>query len=46
MESAEGRGFAAAAVGELLDHDPHFSHRFSRNPFHTGKAPTAYRWYR
>lgn len=33
-------------LGELLDHDPHFSHRFSRNPFYTGKAPTAYRWYR
>ncbi|MDU4730567.1 MAG: replication initiation protein [Corynebacterium sp.] len=33
-------------LGELLDHDPHFSHRFSRNPFYTGKSPTAYRWYR
>ncbi|WP_293821847.1 replication initiation protein [uncultured Corynebacterium sp.] len=33
-------------LGELLDHDPHFAHRFSRNPFYTGKAPTAYRWYR
>lgn len=33
-------------LGELLGHDPHFSHRFSRNPFYTGKAPTAYRWYR
>ena len=33
-------------LGELLDHGPHFSHRFSRNPFYTGKAPTAYRWYR
>ncbi|WP_239663231.1 replication initiation protein [Corynebacterium striatum] len=33
-------------LGELLDHDPHFSHRFSRHPFYTGKAPTAYRWYR
>lgn len=32
-------------LGELLDHDPHFSHRFSRNPFYTGKSPTAYRWY-
>lgn len=33
-------------LGELLDHDPNFSHRFSRNPFYTGKTPTAYRWYR
>jgi len=33
-------------LGELLDHDPHFAHRFSRNPFYTGKAPTADRWYR
>ncbi|MFW9195354.1 replication initiation protein [Corynebacterium striatum] len=33
-------------LGELLDHDPHFSHRFSRHPFYTDKAPTAYRWYR
>lgn len=33
-------------LGELLDHDPHFSHRFSRNPFYTGKSSTAYRWYR
>ncbi|MCF4007773.1 replication initiation protein [Corynebacterium uropygiale] len=33
------------ALGELLDHDPHFSHRFSRSPFYTGNDPTAYRWY-
>ena len=33
-------------LGELLGHDPHFSHRFSRNPFYTGKSPSAYRWYR
>ncbi len=34
------------ALGELLDHDPHFAHRFSRSPFYTGDSPTAYRWYR
>lgn len=33
-------------LGELLDHDPHFAHRFSRNPFYTGDSPTAYRWYK
>ncbi|MEJ5929191.1 replication initiation protein [Corynebacterium sp. H128] len=33
-------------LGELLDHDPHFAHRFSRSPFYTGDSPTAYRWYR
>lgn len=33
------------ALGEMLDHDPHFSHRFSRSPFYEGKDPTAYRWY-
>ncbi|BDV26563.1 replication initiation protein [Corynebacterium ulcerans] len=33
-------------LGELLDHDPHFAHGFSRNPFYTGKSPSAYRWYR
>ena len=32
-------------LGELLDHDPHFAHRFSRSPFYTGDDPTAYRWY-
>ncbi|APT93830.1 RepA protein (plasmid) [Corynebacterium phocae] len=32
-------------LGQLLDHDPNFAHRFSRNPFYTGKSPTAYRWY-
>ena len=32
-------------LGEWLDHDPHFSHRFSRSPFYTGNAPDAYRWY-
>ena len=32
-------------LGELLDHDPHFAHRFSRSPFYTGKSPEAYRWY-
>ncbi|MCS4492589.1 replication initiation protein [Corynebacterium sp. ES2715-CONJ3] len=36
---------ASRTLGELLDHDPHFAHRFSRNPFYTGKSPTAYRWY-
>lgn len=47
-KSAQMRLLAATTrvLGELLDHDPHFSHRFSRNPFYTGKAPTAYRWYR
>lgn len=34
------------ALGEMLDHDPHFSHRFSRNPFYEGNDPTAYKWYR
>lgn len=34
------------ALGELLGHDPHFAHGFSRNPFYTGKSPSAYRWYR
>lgn len=33
-------------LGQLLDHDPHFAHRFSRSPFYTGDSPTAYRWYR
>ncbi|WP_308409765.1 replication initiation protein [Corynebacterium ulcerans] len=33
-------------LGEMLDHDPHFSHRFSRSPFYMGNDPTAYRWYR
>ncbi|WP_225870198.1 replication initiation protein [Corynebacterium silvaticum] len=33
-------------LGELLDHVPRFSHRFSRSLFCTGKVPTAYRWYR
>lgn len=33
-------------LGELLGHDPHFAHGFSRNPFYTGKSPSAYRWYR
>ena len=44
-QSAEMKLLAAVTreLGELLDHDPHFSHRFSRNPFYTGKAPTAYR---
>lgn len=37
---------ASRALGELLDHDPHFSHRFSRSPFYAGDDPTAYRWYR
>lgn len=32
-------------LGDLLDHDPHFAHRFSRSPFYTGKSTTAYRWY-
>ena len=32
-------------LGELLDHDPHFAHRFSRSPFYTGKSTEAYRWY-
>src|SRR5699024_8700115 len=32
-------------LGELLDHDPHFAHRFSRSPFYTGKCPVASRWY-
>ena len=47
-KSAQMKLLAATTrvLGELLDHDPHFSHRFSRNPFYTGKAPTAYRWYR
>ena len=47
-KSAQMKLLAATTrvLGDLLDHDPHFSHRFSRNPFYTGKAPTAYRWYR
>lgn len=47
-KSAQMKLLAATTrvLGELLDHDPNFSHRFSRNPFYTGKAPTAYRWYR
>lgn len=47
-KSAQMKLLAATTrvLGEILDHDPHFSHRFSRNPFYTGKAPTAYRWYR
>ena len=47
-KSAQMKLLAATTcvLGELLDHDPHFSHRFSRNPFYTGNAPTAYRWYR
>ncbi len=47
-KSAQMKLLAATTrvLGELLDHAPHFSHRFSRNPFYTGKAPTAYRWYR
>ncbi len=32
-------------LGELLDHDPHFAHRFSRSPFYTRNSPEAYRWY-
>src|SRR5690625_1133347 len=32
-------------LGELLDHDPHFAHRFSRSPFYTGNSPEVYRWY-
>lgn len=27
------------ALGDLLDHDPHFSHRFSRSPFYEGDDP-------
>ena len=47
-KSAQMKLLAATTrvLGELLDHDSHFSHRFSRNPFYTGKAPTAYRWYK
>lgn len=47
-KSAQMKLLAATTrvLGELLDHDPHFSHRFSRSPFYTGKSPTAYRWYR
>jgi len=47
-KSAQMKLLAATTrvLGDLLDHDPHFAHRFSRNPFYTGKAPTAYRWYR
>ena len=47
-KSAQMKLLAATTrvLGELLDHDPHFAHRFSRNPFYTGKSPTAYRWYR
>jgi hypothetical protein len=33
-------------LGQWLDGDPRFSHRFSRSPFYTGKDPTAYKWYR
>lgn len=36
---------ASRTLGGLLDHDPHFSHRFSRSPFYAGDDPTAYRWY-
>ena len=47
-KSAQMKLLAATTcvLGELLGHDPHFSHRFSRSPFYTGNAPTAYRWYR
>lgn len=38
--------FLNYTLGELLGHDPHFAHGFSRNPFYTGKSPSAYRWYR
>ncbi|WP_018022970.1 replication initiation protein [Corynebacterium doosanense] len=33
-------------LGEYLDHDPNFSHRFSRSPFYTGHSPDRYIWYR
>ena len=33
-------------LGEYLDHDPHFAHRFSRSPFYTGSSPDRYVWYR
>ncbi|MEK0373376.1 replication initiation protein [Corynebacterium mastitidis] len=36
---------ATRTLGQMLDHDPHFSHRFSRSPFYEGKDPTAYRWH-
>ncbi|WP_460511256.1 replication initiation protein, partial [Corynebacterium tapiri] len=36
---------ASRTLGEFLDHDPHFAHRFSRSPFYQGDDPTAYRWY-
>lgn len=32
-------------LGDLLAHDPHFAHRFSRSPFYTGRSVEAYRWY-
>ena len=46
-KSAQMKLLAATTrvLGEPLDHDPNFSHRFSRSPFHTGKDPEAYRWY-
>lgn len=49
-ESGESRHMRLLArtsrtLGEYLDHDPNFSHRFSRSPFYTGDDPTAYRWY-
>src|SRR5699024_8189657 len=42
----EPSGADGYTLGELLGHDPHFAHGFSRNPFYTGKSPSAYRWYR
>lgn len=44
-KSAQMKLLAATTcvLGEILDHDPHFSHRFSRNPSYMGKTPTAYR---
>lgn len=36
---------ATQVLGEMLGHDPHFSHRFSRSPFYTGNNPDAYHWY-
>ncbi|WP_235961991.1 MULTISPECIES: replication initiation protein [Corynebacterium] len=33
-------------LGGFLDHDPNFTHRFSRSPFYTGENPDRYIWYR
>ena len=46
MDSESKKSLDITALGEPLGPDPHFAHGFSRNPFYTGKSPSAYRWYR